>query len=576
MKRLVAFTLSLSIASPLMAATPSSLALGQEITRLSQQGATGLAEFLMDQTEPDRVAQPLVWQQWQRDKIAVLMQRGEWAEVIREFEAQLDVHDTPELRWLKLQAIQAYINQGQGEQARDLLLPMLWNEQPSAAEVTELRRLVVHSYLVDGRVDNARTAARRYELDHAGAEADSAWLALKARSLIAQGQSNDAAILAVVDDQPPVKAAYTLALMTGLTALDESLWKDGLHWLTQPGMDQQFRQAMSDALFNKAKQVSAWSSRIHYLQQLLALGAKDSAQQVALVDALWFAYREYGQQIANQQQLLIGNFDPWFELAAQIQAEQSTQSEALYAWLALNSNAPAVSDRAHDLFVMSLMSEGRAYAVRPLYLSATQFSDSKLPTVLTYRLVDLALAEAELAQASKLMSQLEAPEGLNVIEWQLRRARLQILTGVSNYGIELLQQVVAAESLNQAQLQYLILATHDLKQKAKYDEAYTILAQLLNRAPQASMNQQLLFWMADARELEQRYTVAARLYLQAAAQSQDSQSEWSMAALQRAAEVLQLADQPGDALRLYEQLWLVASGSQRLMFQVEIQRLKSR
>jgi len=575
MKRFAAAILSLTFSAPLVAAPgQDSQALGDELKLLSQQGATGLASLLLDQAEPDRVAQPQEWQQWHRDKLAMLVQQGHWQAVINEYEAQQQHADPDYLHWLRLQAVRAYISLGQGEQARDLLLPLIWSGEAAVEEIAELRRLVLQSYLVDGRVDNALTAVRRYELDYPDAEQNSEWLALKARSLVAQGEANDAAILTVVSDAPQAKAAYTLALMEGLTALDDNLWQQGLYWLEQPTIDAQYRQSLFTATFNKVKQVKVWGTRIRYLERLLQIGGSDNAQQIALVDALWFAYVEYGQQLANQRQLLIGNFDPWFELAAQFPADKAVESEAVYAWLALRSDDAAVSSRAHDLFVTSLMNSGRSYAVRPLYLSATQFSNKSLPLVLTYRLVDLALAEKDLAQASMLMSQLDAPEGIDVMEWQMRRARLQILTGVTNYGMELLQQVVAADSLTRTQIEYLILATQDLKQKGKYDEAYSVLAQLLNKAPDRAMNQQLLFWMADCRQYQQRYVDAAELYLRAASQFAEA-GDWSLASYQRAAEVLQQAGQRDDALRLYERIWAKADGSQRLLIQAKIQRLKA-
>ncbi len=571
MKSLAAFLSSLLLTGSVLAAELDVTRLGKELAMLNQQGVTGLASALLDQAEPDRLNQPQLWQQWHRQKLAGLIQQGQWQAVIAEYEAQVGQVDPLYSSWLSLQSIRAYISLGRGEQARDLLLPLLWRDAPDADRVSELRRLVLHSYLVDGRIDNARTAVRRYELDYADAELDSAWLALKARSLIAQDKANEAAILTVVSDQPEVKAIYSLALLSGLTRLDETLWQDGLHWLAQSELDQEYHECLFSALFNKAKQLDNLGLRVRYLQKLLQIGGRDSAQQVALVDALWFAYEAYGQKVANQQQLLIGNFEPWLVLAGQFQNEAPFKSEALYAWLAVNVDDVNISSQAHDLFVSRLISQGRTYAVRPLYLSATRFSEVALPTVLTYRLIDLALAEGDLIQASKLMSQMDAFEGVNVMAWQLRRARLQILTGVSQYGIELLQQVVDADSLSLSQVEYLILATQDLKQKSKYEEAYILLAQLLNKAPDTSMNQQLLFWMADCREGQQRYTDAALLYLQAAAQSKN---DWSLAAYQRAAEVLQQAGQIDDALHLYTQLWQMTGGSQRLLYQAKIQDLK--
>jgi hypothetical protein len=569
---------SFFLSTPLNAAEAEPLpeSLLSEISALSRAGAEDLGFALLQVAQPDPQAAPESWQKWQQEKIALLRQAGRWKEIVQEYET-LPAGVTDEYREkLRIQVVEAYLVMGNGAQARDLLLDMIWNGDNDAERLAQLRRLVLQSYLVEGREDNGSMAAVRYEQDYPDRDLDPQWLGLKGRLLIAEGHPNEAAVLTVVSDAPAARSVYIVARLKGLTPLDQATLNESIAWLKSKQIDQALRQSLFDALFARIRQMKRWPARIDALEAVLQGDQLEGAQVAAVVDALWYALGEYGHQIANQHQLLVGNFSPWFELADGMVKSEAQQAAALYVWLALHAQGTAIQARAHESLVALLDAQGKSWLLQPLYLSSSQFSNpTKLPLALMYRLVDMALGQGDLGLASRLMSQVDAPQGVNLVEWQLRRARVQILAGSTQQGIALLHEIAALESLSGAQIANLILAVQDLHSRGLDEAASAILTELLPKAPDDDVRRQLFFWLAELRLAQADYVAAARLYLQSALPAGVGGDDLAQLARQRAAEALEKAGFNDDAVNLYQGLLKQADSGRRELYQYHIRRLLS-
>ncbi len=566
------------IFSPCLQATDGlSESLLQEISFLTDAGAESLGMHLLADAEPNLARVSEAWIVWHRQKVLLLQQKGRWSEVIHEYETlPVDV-PAKHQNWLLGEIVHSYLAMASGEQARDLLLSLIWKGRLDKKRLPELRRLVLHSYLVDGRYDNARTALLRYEQDYPDAVLDDELLALKARLMIASGRANEAAVLTVVSGEPVVRSVYVLALLKGLTPLDANLFAETLRWLAAPQLGLALKQSLFAALFEKIKGLDGLSDRIAALEGLLGINDIDGAQVTAVVDTLWFSLTEYGRRLANGQQLLMGNFDPWFTFAEEMRQSSNRKAEAIYAWLALKAQGTDINAQAHGLLVSLLEQQGHTPLLRAMYLSSSQFAGvGVLPLAVIYRLVDMALADADLGLASKLMSQLDAPKGVDVVEWQLRRARVKILAGATDDGIELLKEIVAVESLSQVQIENVLLAVHDLHSKARVVAAFTILAELLHKLPDRSAQHELLYWMAEIRMAQQQYSEAARLYIKSAHLSQkNAKNDWVETARHRAAHALEQAGLLSDALNIYQRLSAATEGGAGRIYDYQIRRLKN-
>ncbi len=571
------FATSLFFSPCLQAADGLPETLLQELSFLSAEGAEGLGMQLLLEAEPNLDQAPEAWVEWHRQKVVLQQQKGRWAEVVREYEAlPVNVPDSHQ-NWLFGELVHAYLAMGAGEQARDLLQSLIWSSAPDTSRLPEWRRLVLQSYLVDGRYDNARTALLRYEQDYPDAKLDHELLALKARLMIVSDHANEAAVLTVVSDKPVARSVYVLALLKGLTPLDADLLAESLKWLSEPQLGLAFKQSLFNALFEKIKQLEALPERIDALEALFGLGDTDGAQATAVVDARWFALAEYGRGLANQQQLLMGNFGPWFDLAEEMGQTRSRKAEAIYAWLAVKAQGTDINVRAHGLLTSLLEQQGHLQLLRAMYLSSSQFTDvGVLPLAVMYRLVDMALADGDLGLASKLMSQLDAPKGVDIVEWQLRRARVQILAGSPAYGADLLKEIVAAESLSQAQIANLLLAVQDLNSKAELVAAFSLLTELSHKLADSGSQREVLYWMAEIRMAQQQYAEAARLYLQSARLNQAGAMDgWAEAARHRAAHALEQAGLLSDAVNIYQTLSAATDDGARAIYNYQIRRLKN-
>jgi hypothetical protein len=295
--------------------------------------------------------------------------------------------------------------QGDGAAARELLLPLIWGgDIKDQTALAELRRLVIRSYLVEGRQGDAHSAMLRYEQDYGDAVTDSAWIAIKARVMIADGQTDDAALVAVASEDPEGRAVYTLALLKGATAMDEELLRESVAALNNMALDQPLRRALFAAALEKGLAVPVSAERIVVLQQLLTLPEVSGVSTTAAVDGLWSAYSEHGQEAANRQQLLVGDFTPWFDAASRLQATAPMQSQALYVWMALHAESSEYQIKAHELFVSQLSSQPQGEALlRLLYLSSSRYNDlKKAPAAVLYQLVELyrALLQREIQRHS--------------------------------------------------------------------------------------------------------------------------------------------------------------------------------
>lgn len=565
------------------AQTASDSKLG-ELKALAQAGMADFSLALLERDLPSFSANPDGWMEWQQQKLAIFRQQGEWQHIIDEYEAMPAEAPVVYQSWLRLRTVEAYLGQGDGESARDLLSPLIWGSSGSDDGLAELRRLVIMSYLVEGRQGDAHSAMLRYEQDYSDAADDPAWIAIKTRVMIADGHPDDAALVAVVSEEPEGKALYALAHLKGYAAMDEQLLRETMAALNNRALDQPLRQELFAAALEKMSAIPVWAERIAALQQLVVVPEVSGSRITAAVDALWHAYSEHGQEVANRLQLLVGDFTPWFEAASQLQATSPMQAEALYVWLAHHAGSVELQAKAHELFVELLFSDQRGYQqghpqgdelLRTLYLSSSQYTDLRtVPLAVIYQLVDLALSEADLAHAAQLMSQLDKPNGVDLLEWQLRRARLQILTGAPQAGGTLLLELVNGQSLSAGQIDYLLKAIFDLQNANQQEQAYAVLAALLPRLPDLNLHREVLYWMADARLALGEPLEAARLYLRSAMLiGPDTRDEWALAARYQAAQALIKAGVVTDGVAIYRSLLQVMENPEhRALLQREIQR----
>lgn len=385
------FSVVALLPSPVVAQTVSDSGQG-EPAALVHPGMDDFALALLERRQPALHENPAGWVEWQQQKLALFKQLGQWQRIIHEDKTMPAELPATYREWLRLRVIEAHLGQGDGETARDLLLPLIWGDNNSDQRVlAELRRLVIVSYLVQGRQGDARSAMLRYEQDYSDAAADPAWATIKARVMIAAGQPDEAVRVALVSDEPGGESLYTLARLKGSAVMDDGLLRESVAALKNMQLDRPLRQELWSAALARALSMEQLPERITALQQLLSVRDISGASITVAADGLWSSYSEHGQQVANRLQLLVGDFTPWFDAASQFQATAPVQAQALYAWLALHAESGETQARGHALFAALLGSQPQGdELLGALYLSASRYGDlRKAPVAVLYQLTDL-------------------------------------------------------------------------------------------------------------------------------------------------------------------------------------------
>ena len=282
---------------------------------------------------------------------------------------------------------------------------------------TQWRHMVIYSYIVEGRADDAYAAMRRYQQDY-GKVADAP---LQAHVLLLAGRAAEAAVLLADAQEPAARVLYLLARLRSdgrpeniLQEADQLLARQRMDAgsfdvaatagtcapcaasaIPAPSMDGQVPRAQ-DAQERPAGDTctscTAWAvqaeasqligdheRRVEALEHMLALcGNAECARATGLFnvnsDSVWEAYVAYAQVLGNQQQLLMGDFKPWFAVAQSLAEDHPVRARALFAFLTLRADTVEMRVRAHQqLLALSGRHVRGAALVRALYASLNRF-----------------------------------------------------------------------------------------------------------------------------------------------------------------------------------------------------------
>jgi len=193
-----------------------------------------------------------------------------------------------------------------------------------------------------------------------------------------------------------------------------------------------------------------------------------------------------------------------------------------------------------------------------LFNRSETFSNAeRIPLLVRYQLVDLALKNADIVEATRQMSGLDTyPEGSDRFKWQLRQARVLILGGRYNEGSGILHTLINEYSEPIAEKTDRILQVlFDLQTVKLHEEAILHFNRLLRLPIEPKQHREILFWIADSYKLLEKYDQAALLYLQSAMLPGPLAMDlWAQTARFRAAESLQESGLVDDARRIYKEL----------------------
>lgn len=551
----------------------------EDISGFAAAGAPNLALQFIDRDQPDFKQDPAGWMAWERERIFLYQSTRNWKAIVARAQKLPSGVGADFSQWEQMQAAAAWLQLGNGHEARQILRPLIWNADavPDAASLSQLRQLIIRSYLTDKDLADAQTAVIRYRQDYPKGDGD--WRLLEAR-LFLRTQQPQAALQVLKDSKGDETGMLRL-----LAELDAGAEAPDKVW-------QEAERIGRNAKLPVAERVHAWfvaaeaakalgkpSDQIEALQTGLGLqpGLLDNDPVFAITpDMLWAAYLAYGEAIGNQLQLVVGDDQSWYLAASNRFDKAPVSACALFSVVAFNALAPQQRGVASWQFATLVQKQNNGGVVlRHLYLDSSRYpAVGDIPADVRYILVKDVLAMPDIPLASKLMQGLDQPPpNTDPVAWQLQRAHVFILGGQPDAGIAALKQLFASGApLDPGDV---LPVLFDLQTIGRNRDSIPFFEALLHANLTVEQQRQLLFWIADSYKGLGDYAEAAELYLRSATLADPyAMDNWAKSARYQAAQMLAKAGDIDDARNVYQGLLNATSDpSQQALLRHDLQAL---
>ena len=570
----IMLSVGLALANPLLADERLDL-----LKNISAAGAPLLTLQMLDQAQPDIDQDLYQWILWEQERLSILTEWEQWDQLLIRIEALPE--SIPDQ--FKQQAVtfktRAFLELGQSAAARQVLRERLWlNMQRDSTNYEIWRRLVIESYINEGRSDDARIAMLRFDQDFSSTDLD--WLLLRARVLIESGRYEQAIGVLAEREEWQAKMTSMLAAFRQQRIDKQELWRQVSKRSKDVDLSAAERSSLWGLGYFAAEQMSP-VDRVVALESLFRNRQSSPLKLFQLpVDLLWQAYVEYAELVGNRSELLLGDDEKWLELAGSASQATPVKARSLYAMLMLNSASSEASNRAATGYLATFaeVDEDERNLLENLFNNSTTFSNARnIPAGIRFQLVDLALKSADIEEATRLMSGLNTvPPGISRFDWQLRQSRVLILGGRYEEGNQVLQGLITEYLEPKPEATDRILQVlFDMQTVEMHEQAIEHFQRLLKLDIEPKRRREIFYWIADSYRGLEKYQQAALLYLQSAMMpAPDAMDPWAQTARFNAAESLQLAGLVDDARRIYQALLQVTEDpARRSVLNHKIQQL---
>jgi tetratricopeptide (TPR) repeat protein len=534
---------------------------------ISAAGAPFLTLKMLEQAQPGIDQDLYEWILWEQERLAILTEWRQWDQLLIRIESlPEDIPDQFRQQAATYEA-RAYLELGQNASARKVLREQLWQASGDSSEYESWRRMVIESYIEDGRVEDARVAMLRFAQDFDTTDLD--WLLLRARVLIESERYEQAIRLLRGRDEWQARLSSIFASFR-LGRIDSAeLWRQVKLRVEAADVGDEERASLWALGYYAAREMSP-VDRVVALEFLFHGATRSPLKLFQLpVDLLWLAYVDYAELVGNRSELLLGDDEKWLQLAASASKPTPVKARSLFAMLMLQSSSGEIGNRAASGYMGTFdeVDEAEHRLLGNLFNHSETFSNAqRIPVGIRYQLVDLALKSADIEEATRLMSGLNSvPPGSSRFDWQLRQSRVLILGGRYQEGDQVLQSLIG-EYLepNPQETDRILQVLFDMQTVGLHEQAIAHFNRLLRLDLEPRRRREILYWIADSYRGQQKYEQAALLYLQSAMlPAPDSMDPWAQTARFSAAESLQAAGLIDDARRIYQALLAVTDDAAR-------------
>lgn len=546
------------------------------IGQLAKGGAPGLALALIDQSQPDASKNIAGWLFFEQQRIQILQEWRDWDAIYKRLSLLPEQAPAPLKQWAGLQRADALLKLKRPAEALGELRQLIWQPwapyKPSDLEL--YRRLIIRAWLLDGKLGDAWKGISRYEQDYGSG--NEVWKLLQARVFLRTDRPRDALGALEGLDGQEAHALRLLAQLNSESIPPAQVIDSARRALASDQLEAQDQRRLQWIIAKASVQAEQVAAGIIAAEEALLLSAaqdQDESLFVTSTDALWEAYRALGRDEGNRLQLLLGDPLGWYLAAEEaLKKGNSVAARALASVIIHTAEQGEERAGAFELFERSFGGDKRAEErgsrlLWALFTQSDDYQDSEdIPPHIRYRLIDLALGQSDIEQAAWLMQGLEqAPEGADAFEWNLRRARVTVLSGHASDGAAILKQALSLqEALDEENVDRSVQVIFDLQTVSAHEAASELLLVLLKRPLSVDLQRELYFWLADSWKALDNTPRAAAYYLRSATLLDGFGFDpWGQTARFNAAEVLVKGGILDDAQRLFEQLLKLTSEENR-------------
>ncbi len=566
--------LALSLASA--ASGDSSHPQLQRVEFLIDNGAPDLALRLLSNLQPDP-SDSQKWMDWERLRFSIYREKRDWDAVQERLvllPSELPAHF---MHTLLTQGIEVLIDSGRGDSVRPFLRELLWMGSYDSVQVKHWRRLTIRGYLSEGLLEDAQSAMAIYQSEFL--PNDAGWSLLYARVLLQAGHPAKAAeYLATVQDGEG-RFLRLLSRLRSQTDSPSQVIKQATAMLTSLRSDSPLRTALRALMAEAALLSDNLTVRVDALEYFyqLPMPAHLKGLYEHDVDQLWQAYIRLGEKTGNAANLLIGDDESWLRLAESVSSAEPIKARSIYALLAERTSNLVDKEAHHLRFYLSLKQSHREETAISLYTDKGRFSTvQQVPNAVRLQLVNLALARRNITLAASMAADLsDVGEGIDHLDWSLKRARLAIYTGKFKDGAQIVQDLINDNAvLDKDSVDRILQVIFDLQAVNYQRAAYALLSALYQQTSERGQQREILFWMGDSLRGDKKFDGAAEHYLRSALFDNDGRDMWGHTARYRAAETLTDAGFVEDARRIYRSLLQdTADPTRRAILERSIQQL---
>ena len=561
-----------------------------EIRTLASTGAVTLALKLVDEHQQtiDTTNDLNTWLEWESERIGIYELGKRW-QVLQQRVASYELSLPANFRyWAQQKQVDALLKLGQGSQARHILQHLIWSESDNPGDDAGLQdkwlpiwqKRVIQSYLAENNTADALLAVQRYYLDYPNNEIDDRLL--RARILLMNQREDEVVDLLSKDTRDPQGGMlYLLAQLRSAARPAQKVLQSALRQMRGKWASEELKYTLWAVVAEAARQAGDRPSTVNALEFVLA-GNKKINLPAGLfnftADSLWNSYIDYALYLGNRAQYLVGNDKQWLKAAENARRKYPVKARSLYALVIIRGQSEAARAQAAKGFLTLMHKRKRgAELVTKLFLNSDYYKKiADVPKPVRYDLIDVALSRSDIELASNLMATIKvAPTGKDNYQWQLRRARIFILGGKVDEGVQTLKELIKTnDSFTQQQLDHLLQVVFDLQTVKENDAAFDLFTSIYPKVSEPEIQREILFWMADSRKAQEDYAAAAQLYLRSAMFENDGLDPWGQTARYQAADMLTRADMFEDAHALFEALLKVTKDpARRAVLKHELQKL---